>query len=81
MGLFVDFYDWASMFLPEFAWSEPKIVLFPYSIQFYVQIRQIQSNLGKHTEINKQSHVKFWFNGKKIETVSYLFITENNNSC
>jgi hypothetical protein len=31
---------------------------------------QIQSNLGKNTEINKQSHVKFWFNRKKYGAVS-----------
>ena len=28
---------------------------------------QIQSNSSKNTEINKQSHVKFWFNRKNIE--------------
>jgi hypothetical protein len=33
---------------------------------------QIQSNLGKNTEINKQLHVKFWFNRKKNGAVSYL---------
>ena len=26
-----------------------------------------QANLGKNTEINKQSHVKFWFNRKNME--------------
>ena len=41
--------------------------------QFYVPIRQIQSNLCKNTKINKQSHVKFWFNRKKYGAVSYLF--------
>ena len=34
---------------------------------------QIQSNSSKNTEINKQSHVKFWFNRKKYGAVSYLF--------
>ena len=28
---------------------------------------QIQSNLGKNIEINKQSHVKFWFDRKNME--------------
>ena len=33
---------------------------------------QMQSNLGKNREINKQSHVKFWFNRKKYGAVSYF---------
>ena len=33
---------------------------------------QIQSNLGK-TEINKQSHVKFWFNRKNME-LSHIYL-------
>ena len=30
-------------------------------------------SLGKNTEINKRSHVKFWFNRKNYGAVSYLF--------
>ena len=29
--------------------------------------------MGKNTEINKQSHVKFWFNRRKYGAVSYFF--------
>ena len=68
-----------SVFLPEFDWSEPKIVLFWCSEQFYVPIRQIQSNLGKNTEINKQSHVKFWFNRKNME-LSHIFLAVSYTS-
>ena len=32
-----------------------------------------QSNLGKNTEINKQFHVKFWFNGKNME-LSHIYL-------
>ena len=39
---------------------------------------QIQSNLGKNTKINKQSHVKFWFNRKKYGAVSYLLSCISN---
>ena len=38
-----------------------------HTVQFYVPIRQIQSNLGKNSEINK-----FWFNREKYGAVSYL---------
>ena len=47
--------------------------MFWCSEQFYVPIRQIQSNLGKNTEIYKQSHVKFWFNRKNME-LSHIFL-------
>jgi hypothetical protein len=32
-----------------------------------------QANSGKNIEINKQSHVKFWFDRKKYGAVPYLF--------
>ena len=32
-----------------------------------------QANLGKNTEINKQSHVKFWFNRKNME-LSHIYL-------
>ena len=32
-----------------------------------------QANSVKNTEINKQSHFKFWFNRKKYGAVSSLF--------
>ena len=53
MGLFVDFCVFTWIWL-NLSWSEPKIVLVWCSEQFYVPISQIQSNLGKNTEINKQ---------------------------
>ena len=65
-------WDCLLMFLPEFAWSEPEIVLFWCSKQFYVSIRQRQSSLGKNTEIKKQLHVKFWFNRKNMSHI-YIF--------
>ena len=37
-----------------------------------VPIRQIQSKTGKNIEINKQLHVKFWFNRKNYGAVLYL---------
>ena len=38
--------------------------------QFRTILGLDQANLGKNTEINKQSHVKFWFNRKKYGAVS-----------
>ena len=35
--------------------------------------QEIQSNLGKNIEINKQSHVKFWFNRKNME-LSHIYL-------
>ena len=35
--------------------------------------RQIQSNLGKNIKINRQSHVKFWFNIKNLE-LSHIYL-------
>ena len=37
-----------------------------------------QVNSGKNTEINKQSHVMFWFYRKKYGAVSYLFSCTDN---
>ena len=34
--------------------------------------------MGKKTEINKQSHVKYWFNRKKYGAVSYFFSCNKN---
>ena len=65
--------------LTEFAWSEPKIILFWCAEQFYVPIRQIQSNFGKNTEINKQSQVKFWFNRKKNMELSHIYLAVFDN--
>ena len=33
----------------------------------YPSLQKIQSKTGKNTEINKQWHVKFWFNIKNME--------------
>ena len=62
-----------SAFLPVFAWCDHKIVFDWSAEQFYDHIMQKLVRTGKNTEINKQSHVKFWLNWRKYETVSYLF--------
>ena len=39
---------------------------------FYEHIMQELVKMGKYTEINKQSNVKFWLNWIKLGAVSYL---------
>ena len=58
-----------SVYLPVFAWCAHKIVLEIKTKQFYVHIMQKLLKTGKYTEINKQSHVKFWLNWRKYRTV------------
>ena len=70
MGLFVWFLC-IYLFLPVFAWCAHKIVLFRPAEQFYEHIMQKQVKTGKYTEIDKQSHVKFWLNWIKHGAVSY----------
>ena len=43
------------------------------SKQFYEYIMQKLVKTGKYTEINKQSHVKFWLNWRKYRSVTYSF--------
>ena len=59
------------LFLPAFAWCDHKIVLQIKKKQFYDHIMQKLVKTGKYTEINKQSNVKFWLNGKKYGIISY----------
>jgi hypothetical protein len=71
-----------SVFLPinltDFAWSEHIIVL---NIKKKNNFRFWSGNSGKNTEINKQSHVTFWFNRKKYGAVSYLLSCTFNENC
>ena len=61
------------LFLPAFAWFAHKIVLQIKTKQFDEHIMQKLVRTGKFTEINKQSHVKFWLSWRKYRTVSYSF--------
>ena len=61
------------LFLLVFAWCAHKIVLQIKTKQYYEHIMQKLVKTGKYTEINKQSHVKFWLNWRKYRTVSYSF--------
>ena len=49
-----------------------KLFCFDVENNFRFRLGEIQLNLDKNTEINKQSQVKFWFNRKKLIAVSYL---------
>ena len=69
----VCWFSWIYLFLPVLAWCAHKIVLFWSAEQFYEHIMQKLVKTGKYTEINKQSHVKFWLNWRKYRTVSYSF--------
>ena len=48
-----------------------KFVLFWSADKFYDQLMQELVKTGKSTEINKQSHVKFWLHWIKYGAVSY----------
>ena len=65
--------------LPVFAWCAHKIFLQIKTKQFYAHIMQKLVKTGRYTEINKQSHVKFWLNWIKCRTVSYSFSCNKNN--
>ena len=69
MGLHVDFcvFTWIWLNLPD-----QNLKLFCFDIQDNFT-RQIQSNLCKNTELNKQSCVEFRFNRKKYGAVLYSF--------
>ena len=62
-----------SVFLPVFAWCAHRMVLLIKTKQFYEHIMQKLVKTGKYTEMNKQSDVKFWLDGRKYGTVSYSF--------
>ena len=70
IGLFVDFcvFTWFYQFLHD---VDHKMVLFWSAEQLYDHIMQKLVKTGKSTEINKQSHIKFWLNWIKYGAVSY----------
>ena len=72
IGLFFDFCVFTYLFLPAFAWCEHKIVLFWFAEQLNDHIMQNLVKTGKKTEINKQSHVKFWLNWIKYGALIFI---------
>ena len=66
-----DFKVWIPVFQPFYVMKLKTSMFELYEHQNRTILGSDQVSSGKNTEINKQSHVKFWFNRKKYGAVSY----------